>query len=262
MLDGKQIKDASITKAKLALVDPVASSDPATKSWVQAQIDGAVYNQDWKASVRVASVTNVTISNPATSVFDGVTLSSGDRILLKNQTAGAENGIYVFNGSGVAMTRAIDFDANTEVTAGAAIPVEEGSTLADTYWKLTTNNPISLGTTALVFANFAPATSAPVPTTSNKYMTAVVTTANGDVACNTAIASTPTNDGFVLVLINADNPELGDGVKTKDCYFSGDSGVTARAFVDITTGDKLYWNGSIAGYQLAATDKVTFQYTV
>jgi hypothetical protein len=93
-------------------------------------------------------------------------------------------------------------------------------------------------------------------------MAASVTTTNGDVACVTGMISTPNNGSFVKVTINGDEPEIGDGVKTKDCYFSGDAGATAKAFTTIIAGDKLYWNGSIAGYQLAITDKISFEYNV
>jgi hypothetical protein len=105
---------------------------------------------DGKGSVRAASTANVTVSNPGTAVFDGVTLSSGQRLLLKNQTAQAENGIYVFNGSGVALTRATDFDAWAEIPGGV-VPVEEGTTLADTLWLSTANSGGTLGTTAITW---------------------------------------------------------------------------------------------------------------
>jgi len=86
--------------------------------------------------------------------IDGVTLATGDRILIKNQAAGAENGIYTVNASG-APTRAVDFDANAEVAKGAFIFVEEGTTNADAGFVLTTDGAITLGTTALAFTQFS-----------------------------------------------------------------------------------------------------------
>ena len=260
MLHGKQIKDSSITKEKLSLTTPSSASDPTTKQYVDDAIAQSMYNQDWKNSVRVASTANVNIASAPASI-DGVTLSNGNRVLLKNQTAGSENGIYVFNGSGSAMTRAEDANTSAEVTSGMAVSVEEGTQNQRTSWKLTTANPIVLATTSLAFELFV-VTSSPVLTNSNKRMTAEVTDSDGDVGCNTAIASTPSNDSHVLVDVNGVLIEVGDGVKTKESYFSGDSGVTARNWTDILAGDKLYWNGSIAGYELAATDKVTFNYQV
>jgi hypothetical protein len=98
------------------------------------------------------------------------------------------------------------------------------------------------------------------PNTSNKGMTASVTTADGQPACATAIAATPSGGSYVRVSVNGMGQNLGDGVKNTDCYFSADSGTTARAFSAIVSGDLLYWNGSIAGFQLAATDKIDFEY--
>jgi hypothetical protein len=129
---------------------PSATTDAANKSYVDGLIAGLNALFDHKGSVRAASTANVTISNPGTATFDGVTLSNGERILLKNQTAPAENGIYVFNGSGVAMTRATDMDAWAEVP-GAVVIVEEGTTLADTWWYVTSNTGGTLGTTAITW---------------------------------------------------------------------------------------------------------------
>lgn len=260
MMDGKQLKPGTVTQAKLGLVDPVGALDAVTKQFLQAYVDGQLWNQDWKASVKVGVGTNVTLTAPG-AALDGVTVSAGDRFLAFGQTTGSENGIYVWNGAAVAATRATDFDNNSEVTDGAMVPIGQG-TLAGKVKELTTNDPIVVGTTALVFADFIPASSSAVPTTSNKFMTASVTTADGDVASATGLAASPVNSGYVGVNINGDTPEIGNAVKTKDCYFSGDSGATARAFGAIVSGDKLYWNGSIAGYQLAATDKISFFYSV
>ncbi len=122
----------------------------ATKEYVDATSNGL----DFKASVRVASTANVDESS-APAAIDGVTLSSGNRVLLKNQTNGAENGIYVFNGSGSAMTRATDADADAEVTAGLFAFVEEGTVNADNGYVLTTNDSITVGSTALTFTQFS-----------------------------------------------------------------------------------------------------------
>ena len=75
------------------------------------------------------------------------------------------------------------------------------------------------------------------------------------------ISFTPTNGCNVDVEVNGVNVELGDGVKTKECYFSSDGGTTALTIAGIISGATLFWNGAIAGYGLdAATDKVSFLY--
>jgi Fe-S cluster assembly iron-binding protein IscA len=88
------------------------------------------------------------------STVDGVSLSTGDRILLKDQADASENGVYTVNASG-APTRAADFDADSEVTAGAFFFVEEGTTNADNGFTLTTNDDITVGTTDLTFTQFS-----------------------------------------------------------------------------------------------------------
>lgn len=260
MIHGKQIQGATITSDKLSLNDPTSAYDPATKSWTENLVNNSIFMQDWKRSVRVASVSNISLTSMPSSV-DGVTLNSGDRFSAKNQTTQSENGIYVFNGVGVAASRSNDADSSSEVTTGMAFYVEEGTTNAKTTWKLVTSGAIILGTTSLVFEAFS-TFQAPICTLANKAMSASNTSTNGDLAVSTVIAGTPANDSYVLVLVNGVGVEVGDGVKTKDSYFSSDSGVTAKTLANIASGDRLYWNGSIAGYQLATTDKVDYIYEV
>lgn len=103
---------------------------------------------DFKASVRVATTANITLSG--TQTIDGVSVIAGDRVLVKNQSTGSQNGIYICDAG--AWPRSADADSSSEVTAGMFIPVAEGSTNGDTFWLLTTNDPITLGTTSLTFA--------------------------------------------------------------------------------------------------------------
>jgi phage-related tail fiber protein len=83
--------------------------------------------------------------------MDGVSLVTGNRVLLMNQTAPAENGIYVVAASGAA-SRATDADSSAEVTSGMAVSVEEGTANGNKAFQLTTDNPITLGTTGLTFS--------------------------------------------------------------------------------------------------------------
>lgn len=134
------------------VADPSSAQHAATKAYV----DNSLLGLQWKQPVRVASTATVTISNPGTAVFDGITLSSGDRILLKNQSAGAENGIYTFTASGTAMVRATDNDSVAEMKS-ATVFVQEGSTNADKAYTQTAE-VVTLGTTGVVWAQFGAGT--------------------------------------------------------------------------------------------------------
>lgn len=130
-----------------SLGTPTAAADAATKSYVDATAAGI----DWKASVRVATTGNVTLSG--TQTIDGVALAAGDRVLVKNQAAAAENGIYVVAVG--AWARATDADTSAEVTSGTAVFVASGTQNLATAWVLTTADPITLGTTALTWTQFS-----------------------------------------------------------------------------------------------------------
>ena len=90
----------------------------------------------------------------------------------------------------------------------------------------------------------------------NQFETASATSSDGD-ATGISIDNTP--EGMVQVFVNGVMLQL-KGDKTGDCYFSGDGGTTARAFASIASTDTLHWNGSVAGYQLEATDEITLVY--
>ena len=136
----------------ISVATPSADGHAATKGYVDAARSGL----DVKASVRVATTAAVLLASGLENgdVVDGVTLATGDRVLVKDQSTGSENGIYVVQVTGAAV-RATDADASAEVTAGMFTFVAEGTTNADSGWVLTTNDTITLGTTALTFAQFS-----------------------------------------------------------------------------------------------------------
>lgn len=130
------------------------STQLATTAYVDAAAAAAAAGLDVKQSVRLGSTANVTISSPGATI-DGVTVTNGDRILLKNQTTGSQNGIYIFNGAASAMTRASDADSSIEVTSGMFVFITEGTAGANKGYVLTTPDPITLGTTSLAFTQFS-----------------------------------------------------------------------------------------------------------
>ena len=133
--------------------NPTNDKHAATKEYVDAATTAAAQGLDVRASCRAASTGTILLAAPASLVIDGVTIVTGDRVLMKNQTAGAENGIYVYGSS--VFTRATDADTSAEVTAGMFTFVSEGTVNADSGWVLTTNDAITLGSTSLAFAQFS-----------------------------------------------------------------------------------------------------------
>lgn len=95
----------------------------------------------------------------------------------------------------------------------------------------------------------------------NRNMSSLTVTGDNELACSSGILSNPITGSTIAVFINGLQVNLGDGVKTDDCYFSNDGGITAKNFSNVELGDLLYWNASIAGYGLDSTiDKITFMY--
>lgn len=140
--------DFSFASHKLTnLTDPTNPQDAATKQYVDSVAQGL----DPKASCLVASTGNIaTLSGLLT--IDGVTVAAGDRVLVKNQSAPADNGIYVASAS--AWSRSTDMDSWAEVP-NAFTFVEAGSTQADTGWVCTANQGGTIGVTAITFVQFS-----------------------------------------------------------------------------------------------------------
>ncbi|MGA3706572.1 phage tail protein [Ralstonia nicotianae] len=120
----------------------------ATRQYVDTTIAAELAKLDGKSSVRIATTANLAALSGLLTI-DGVTLAAGDRVLVKDQNAGKDNGIYV--AAAGAWARAADADAALEVTPGMLVPVEAGAANGDSLWQLATDAPITIGTTALAF---------------------------------------------------------------------------------------------------------------
>jgi hypothetical protein len=130
-----------------SLADPTDAQDAATKAYVDAARSGL----DVKQSVRAATTGNITLSG--TQTVDGVSLIATDRVLVKSQSTASQNGIWVVAAG--AWSRATDADSDAEVTSGLFTFVEEGTDNGNSGFVLTTDNPITVGTTGLTFAQFS-----------------------------------------------------------------------------------------------------------
>jgi len=130
---------------------PTVGSAAANKTYVDSVAGGGVVST-WKNTVRLATTAPGTLATDFENgdLVDGIALVTGDRILIKDQVTGSENGIYTVNASG-APTRSSDADTSAEVLSGTVVPVSEGTDNSNSLWNLITLNPIVLGTTALTF---------------------------------------------------------------------------------------------------------------
>lgn len=133
------------------VADPTSNTDGANKQYVDAVARGL----SWKASVRAASTANVTVSS-APSTLDGITLVANDRVLLKDQTTGTENGIYVFSAAASPLTRAADLPASNDAR-GVAVSIDSGTVNNDRVY-LQTADPAVVGTNALAFSQLGGST--------------------------------------------------------------------------------------------------------
>lgn len=211
------------------LADPTNAQDAATKAYVDAARSGL----DVKASVRVATTANITLSG--TQTIDGVAVIAGDRVLVKDQTTTSANGIY--DVAAGAWSRSSDADTSTEVTAGMFAFVEEGTVNGDTGFVLTTNDPITLGTTGLVFTQFSSTSSV----TAGNGLTKTGTTLD----IGTASAS--------RIVVNADDIDLATTGVTAGTYKS----VTVDAYGRATAGTN---PTTLAGYGI--TDAISTSDTI
>lgn len=158
----------------LPATEPVAGTEAVNKAYVDGKVTSASTGLQVKNAVRAGTTATTGTYTPAAgasakgqitlapNIVDGITLVLGNRVLVKNHTTAAANGIYtvstVGTGANGVWDRASDFDSDLEASPNSFVFVEEGATLGDTAWVLTTNAPITLGGasgTSLTWTQFA-----------------------------------------------------------------------------------------------------------
>jgi phage-related tail fiber protein len=206
--------------APVTVAQPVSDNHAATKLYV----DNAITGLDFKQSVRVATTANITLSG--TQTIDGIAVAVGDRVLVKNQSAAYQNGIYTVAAS--AWARATDANENAEVTSGLYLFVEQGAENGSTGWVLSTANPITVGATNLTFTQF----------TGLGQMTAGAGVYATGSTINVGTASTS------RIVVNADNIDLATSGVEAGTYRS----VSVDAYGRVTTGTN---PSTLAGYGIS-----------
>ena len=264
------------------LATPTQSTDATTKAYVDATASGL----DVKQSVRMATTANLsatasgtglgkTLTNSGTqAVFavDGITAIVGDRVLVKNQTTTANNGVYTVTTVGTVstnwvLTRATDADnssPSTEVTSGMFTFIEEGSTLANTGWVLSTTGTITLDTTGLTFSQFSGAgtylASGGVQLVGNTFSVNLGTNSSLTTTGNTLqVNSTIAGDGLtytngVIDVVGTSN-RISVTANAIDISSSYVGQATITTLGTISTG---VWNGSVIGYAYGGTGQSTY----
>jgi hypothetical protein len=166
------LADVSFNNYKItSLATPTTSTDAATKGYVDSVAEGLHIHPSVVAATTVnlvatysngTSGVGATLTNngsQAALVIDGVTLSATDRVLVKNQTSGLQNGIYTVTDTGSVstnwvLTRATDMDTSAEVDGGDFTFVTSGTTWDNTGWVQTATG-VTIGTTAIVWQQFS-----------------------------------------------------------------------------------------------------------
>lgn len=204
----------------------------------------------WKNPVRAATSAAGTLASSFQngSSIDGVTLVTGDRILIKNQATATENGIYTVNASG-APTRATDADAGSELV-NATVMVQEGTLYADTQWTCTNNTAPTLGSTNITFAQVAAAGASYVGDT-----TTITLTGNTFSITTNGIGNTQLRQGTACSVVGRSANSTGnmaDIQATVDDRFLARTG-GALSFTQLTNG--------MVPTNTIGTDKLSFTNT-
>ena len=165
----------------VGLVDGTNPQDAVTVSQLNSAIEGIA----WKDSVRVSTQGNISLASPGATI-DGISMSVNDRVLVRSQSTQSENGIYIWNGAAVPMTRAPDCSTAAELEQAVAT-VEEGTSAGATFRQTQVN--FTLGSGNIIWTTFG--TVAPAATETTAGVAEIATQAETDAGTDDARIVTP-----------------------------------------------------------------------
>lgn len=219
-LDAKlSLSGGTMTGALTLSGAPTQANHAATKAYADSISEGLHVHPSCVA----ATTANINLSNALENgdVLDGVTLVTGDRVLVKNQTTASENGIYIVQASGAAL-RASDFNEPQEVDGGDFVFVTGGTVNDNTGWVQTATNVVTIGTDPITFVQFAGAGTI---------------TAGTNVSVNGSQISVVNNPTFSGLVTAADaGVAFSDGTQTKEGVPSRTAITQVTAAYNLSTG--------------------------
>jgi hypothetical protein len=196
--------DFQSTSKVINLPTPTSSGDAASKGYVDSVIEGLA----WKDSCRVATQSDINLSSPG-STIDGVTMATSDRVLVRNQTTQSQNGIYIWNGAAVAMTRALDASTFAELEQ-AVVTVEEGTDAGASFRQTQVNGTID--SSNVIWSSFG--TAAPAASESTAGIAEIATQAEVDTGTDDARIVTPAKLANWSGRLRKYSASVGDGSAT------------------------------------------------
>lgn len=173
------------------------------------QLNAAIEGMAWKDNVRVSTQSNINLASPGASI-DGVTMASGDRVLVRAQTTASQNGIYIWNGAAVTMARSDDASTSNELE-NAFVPVDEGSNAGDTYRQTAVN--FTLDTDPVTFTSAF--TSSPPASETQAGIAEIATQAETNTGTDNTRFITPSKLANSSLVVGRYASSFGDGTATQ-----------------------------------------------
>jgi len=274
----QKIAVSDVTDTELGYLDGVSSAIQTqmdTKA-TTTYVDNLIAGLRTRIVVEAASTANVALGSGLENgdTIDGITLATGDEVLLKDQSTASQNGIYTVVSSGTA-SRSTEYDAIAEIS-GQMVIVNQGTTNDNTMWLCTTNTSATLGSDSISFTKVTPqnvgdVTLTGTQTLTNKTLTSPIIDGNGavfegataDAYETTVVPVDPTADRTQYLLNQTGYIPLLAAVTTTTIAATPAElnimdGGTAATSTTLVNADRLVVNDNGTMVQVALSDVKTY----